>query len=45
MEFLETLRKTSAAIRNLRVDKVPEECHRELLALIDGERQKERNPS
>jgi anti-sigma factor RsiW len=44
-EFLETLRKTSAAARNLRVDEVPEECHRELLALVGAELQKGRKPS
>jgi len=44
-EFLETLKKTSAAAGNLRVDEVPEECHRELLALLDAELRKGRKPT
>ena len=45
VEFLDSLRKTSAAARNLRVEEVPEECHRRLHAFLDAQIKKGRASS
>jgi anti-sigma factor RsiW len=33
--FLENLKATRAAVRNLRCDEIPEDCHRRLRAFLD----------